>query len=282
MSSVQSTSRCEAIASGNGSSVIPLADGVDYRPLVSGDLRAQGLSTGIATFNPNAKLPVHIHSVSKAIVPLSGKIHVIVEGRRYLLGRYDAMHVPADVMHWVQNDVGESPISCLVTFASETPSRDWVEETSAIEDTAETDSSCAEHLTRFAAAPVYELSHEAQFRDLFAGRFGTRGICGGYGIFQPEAALPCHVHSFDESITIVEGRAVCQVAGREYEVSNCDTVCVPEGRPHRFINRSDRPMAMIWVYAGDEPDRTVLDRCCCEESQSANQAFGDDTPSKSR
>ena len=78
------------------------------------------------------------------------------------------------------------------------------------------------------------------------------------------ASLPCHIHGFDESITIVTGRAISQVAGREYELSNCDTACIPQGRPHRFINRSDQPMAMIWVYAGDEPDRTLVDPGYCE------------------
>lgn len=274
--------RAKAITSGNGPSTVSLADGVDYRPLVSGESGAKGLSTGVATFQRNAKLPAHVHPVSEVIVPLSGKLHVTVEGRRYLLERYDAIHVPAGVVHWVQNDIGESPVSCFVTFASETPARDWVEQNLAIEDRVETDSSCAEHLTRFESAPVYELSHEALFRDLFASRFGSRGICGGYGIFQPGASLPCHVHGFDESITIVEGTAVCQVAGREYELANRDTASVPEGRPHRFINRSDQPMAMIWVYAGDEPDRTVLDQCCCEQPLSTNQACCDDTSSKTR
>src|SRR5207302_2432227 len=110
----------------------------------------------------------------------------------------------------------------------------------------------------------YELSPGAFFRDLFARRLGARGICGGYGLFEPGASLPCHFHGFDESITIVLGRAVCQVAGREYEVADCDTACIPRGRPHRFLNRSGRPMAMIWVFAGDEPDRTLVVSGYCE------------------
>ncbi len=39
---------------------------------------------------------------------------------------------------------------------------------------------------------------------------------------------------------------------------------MPEGRPHRFLKRSDRPMAMIWVHAGDEPERTLVDPGSCE------------------
>jgi oxalate decarboxylase/phosphoglucose isomerase-like protein (cupin superfamily) len=38
---------------------------------------------------------------------------------------------------------------------------------------------------------------------------------------------------------------------------------VPTGLPHRFLNESDEPMAMVWVYAGDEPERTIVDTGYC-------------------
>jgi quercetin dioxygenase-like cupin family protein len=119
-------------------------------------------------------------------------------------------------------------------------------------------------MVRFAKAAVYELAPRAFFRDLFAQRLGSRGICGGYGLFEPGASLPCHFHGYDESITIVTGTAACQVEGKESQLSGCDTACIPLGRRHRFLNRSEQPMAMIWVYAGDEPDRTVVDAGFCE------------------
>jgi hypothetical protein len=73
-----------------------------------------------------------------------------------------------------------------------------------------------ESVVRFADVVADELSPGAEFRDLFAGRFGAVGICGGYGRFLPECSLPCHTHMYDESITIVEGEAACLVAGKEY------------------------------------------------------------------
>ncbi len=88
-------------------------------------------------------------------------------------------------------------------------------------------------------------------------------VSGGYGVFEPGASLPCHDHHYDESITIVRGRAICQVAGREYALADCATACIPRGRPHRFLNRSDRPLAMIWIYAGDEPERSLIEAGCC-------------------
>jgi mannose-6-phosphate isomerase-like protein (cupin superfamily) len=56
------------------------------------------------------------------------------------------------------------------------------------------------------------------------------------------------------------------VAGKEYRLSDCGTACIPKRRPHRFLNRSASPMAMIWVYAGDEPERTVVDAGACDGS----------------
>jgi len=92
---------------------------------------------------------------------------------------------------------------------------------------------------------------------------GSQGICGGYGRFDRGTSLPCHVHEYDESISIVEGKAICEVAGRRTTLSNCETAVIPAGLPHRFINDFNEPMAMIWVYAGDMPTRKLVDASLC-------------------
>ena len=91
-------------------------------------------------------------------------------------------------------------------------------------------------------------------------------MSGGYASFQPGGRLPAHIHDFDESICIVEGRATCIVEGRRYSLSECATAIEPRGRVHYFINESSGPMAMIWVYAGPKPERIVVaERCCTVE-----------------
>ena len=75
--------------------------------------------------------------------------------------------------------------------------------------------------------------------------------------------MPCHTHNYDESIIIVSGEANCLVRGHQYQLNGYDVAFVPRGQPHRFINQSDAQMAMIWVYAGDEPDRLVVDGRYC-------------------
>jgi quercetin dioxygenase-like cupin family protein len=196
---------------------------------------------------------------------VEGAAEVRVEGRRYHLTPFDALHVPAGTAHSVGNASADQPAVLFTAFSSEELARTWVEDEWAETSAPSTGEPTPESCTRFEAAPAYELAPNTQFRDLFSRRLGARGICGGYGRFQPGSSLPCHIHGYDESITIVEGAAVCQVAGQEYPVSDLDTACIPEARPHRFLNRSDAPMAMLWVYAGDEPDREILDACFCEK-----------------
>lgn len=256
--------RTEILTRGDCPISAELAPNVALRLLASGTLGARGLTTAMASFGPSAELPYHCHPFSEAIVVLSGDVAVVVEGRQYRLKPFDAIHIPAETAHTTRNLSSDSPAVLHSSFASGTPTRELVTKQFPLTEHDESDSSSPERLVRFDAATIYELAPRAYFRDLFARRLGSRGICGGYGIFEPGASLPCHFHGFDESITIVSGKAVCQVAGREYEVSSYDTACIPQGRPHRFLNRSDQPMAMIWVYAGDEPDRTLVDAGYCE------------------
>jgi quercetin dioxygenase-like cupin family protein len=150
-------------------------------------------------------------------------------------------------------------------FGSAGPTRVLVKERSTFEDRGDDipRPDDPEHLNRFASAEVYELSKGAWFRDLFAKRFGASGICGGYGRFSKGSSLPCHTHAYDESITILGGAAACQVQGSEYQLTGVQTAFVPQGKPHRFLNTGETDMEMLWVYAGDEPDRMVVDNQYC-------------------
>jgi mannose-6-phosphate isomerase-like protein (cupin superfamily) len=190
---------------------------------------------------------------------------VHVEGRAYQLKPFDCICLPAGVAHQISNYSKDS-LMALSAVASPTSAQEPVGEVFAVQDRNIGSPSRVdpESIVRFAEAEAYELSPHAEFRDLFAGRLGSVGICGGYGRFQPGASLPCHVHEFDESITIVEGQAVCLVQGNRYMVGGYDTAFVPEGRPHRFLNHSNSPMAMIWVYAGSEPGRTLVESGYCD------------------
>ncbi len=256
--------RLESMRSGKAQPVA-IARGVWLREFAGKSCGAQRFSTGSATFEAGAALAYHTHPISEAITVISGTARVAVEGRRYLLQPFDSLHVPRHVAHEVCNLSATSDLVALSVFASSEPTRQEIKTDFAVieKGLANPRPGDPESLVRFAEAELYELWPGAQFRDLFAGRFGSVGICGGYGRFLPESSLPCHTHLYDESITIVEGEAVCLVKGSHYSLRDCDTAVIPEGRPHRFLNLSASPMAMLWVYAGNEPERTLVSASLC-------------------
>ncbi|MGH9629018.1 MAG: cupin domain-containing protein, partial [Bryobacteraceae bacterium] len=237
----------EYIASGSGSPAPDMLPAIELREFVSARCGATGLSTGTATFAPAAVLPYHLHRFSEAITILEGIALVAVEGRTYRMYPLDCIHLPAGTAHRVSNASSEQCLKAHWSFATNEPSRELVEDRFAevyVGD-GKAVSGSPEHVMRFAGLQPYELANGTRFYDLFAGRFGSEGICGGYGEFDSGAGLPCHTHNYDESITIVQGKAICSVQGRRYTLSDCDTALVPRGRPHRFVNAGDDAMAMI-------------------------------------
>lgn len=259
------TDAVERILSGKAHLSIAMLPGVLLQEFASGKCGAKGLSTGKTRFEPGAGIPYHKHAASEAVVILAGEASLAVEGRTYQLRPFDCVHIPAGVAHEVRNLSGQVDLIAHTSFATDAPSREFVENNFILVDRALENpvNGDPEHIVRFTTAPRYELAGSTWFCDLFAGRYGAVGICGGYGEFSPGSSLPCHFHEYDESITIVKGEAICEVAGRRHCLSNYDTAFVPQRRPHRFLNESSMPMAMVWVYGGSEPERTIVDCKYC-------------------
>lgn len=265
ITSQEGTLRVEAIERIGSSRPLVLVPGVELQPLAGASSGARGLFTGRITLAPGATLPCYARSTTEALVVLAGEPAVEVEGRRYRLEPLDAIAVMSDRPRRIVNLSDVRAAVLHVAIGTPTPSERWVNgrfETVSQPAGAIGREGC-ERLVRHASAPVTELAPGAMFRDLYNAGLGSRGICGGHGVFAPGARLPCHRHQFDESITIVEGTATCVVEGRRHELSGFATAMVPEGRCHYFINLTLETMAMIWVYAGDMPDRIVMDERYC-------------------
>ncbi len=244
---------------------VELAPGVSLDCLVGKHNAARNLTTGLVTFEPNAKLPYHTHPVSESITVLSGMAVVAVEGREYSLGLLDTIVIPRGLAHSAWNDSSTGRGVVHVALASDTPSRELI--STPFDRHAMPNESAQvpgkERVTRFATATRFEAGPGTSFIDHF-NKHLMPGIemSGGYGLFQPGGRLPAHFHDFDESICIVDGTAVCIVEGRRYQQSGCNTALQPRGRVHYFINESKEPMAMIWVYAGPVPERVIVDERC--------------------
>jgi mannose-6-phosphate isomerase-like protein (cupin superfamily) len=234
---------------GKGTVVVP---GVKLCPLVSAQAGARNLFTALLT-------------LGEAIVLVEGDTSVDVEDRSYRLRQFDTITVSPRVPRRLVNLSAVRPAVLHIALASSTPDQTWVNGrfVAAEQPTSATGQAGTERLSRNNTSARFELAPLARFQDLFGAGLGAQGICGGYGLFEPGARLPCHRHEFDESITIVQGTATCIVEGRRHELSANAAALIPQGRCHYFINLTLEPMAMIWVYAGERPDRIVMDEANC-------------------
>lgn len=262
------TDRREAIQRLAGETAESLGPGVALRPLVGAHNGALGLFTGLVTIEPRGEMPYFTRPCWAAVTVITGEAIVEVEGRRYRLGPLDCITIAPNIARRTVN-LSSEPATLHVALASERPALGRTTEsfTEINEPDSSTGRAGSEHVTRGRPEARFALAPNAMFQDYFNAELGSRGICGGYGLFEPGARLPCHRHEFDESISIVEGRATCVVEGRRYDLSDNATALVPRGRCHYFINESDEPMAMIWVYASDMPDRIVMDESYCHPRQ---------------
>ncbi len=258
--------RRETMTAVGQSSKVELSHGIQFECLVGQFNSARNLTTGLVTMSPGATLDYHTHECAESVTLLSGALDFEVEGRRYSLTALDNITIPRGLAHAALNPSATGRCELHVALASDTPGRTLVESNFSqrmLPDDS-TGSPGAERLTRYCTAPRFDLGTGTSFIDFFnADLMPGLEMSGGYGLFQPGGRLPAHVHDFDESICIIDGLAVCVVEGQRYELANCATAHVPRGRVHYFINETDSPMAMIWVYAGPLPKRIVVAETCC-------------------
>ncbi|MEO8428647.1 MAG: aldolase/citrate lyase family protein [Verrucomicrobiota bacterium] len=257
--------RPEVLSEAGAKSMAELAPGVQVDTLVGAHNEARNFMTGLVAFKPGARLEYHTHPVSESITVLSGTAVVAVEGREYALGPLDNIVIPRKFPHATRNPSSSEHTILHAAMASASPTRELV---SASFDRREMPNETAgvpgrERVTRFNAAPRFEAGPGATCIDYFNQDL-MPGIemSGGYGRFQPGGRLPAHFHDFDESVCIIQGTATCVVEGRRYQMANCCTALQPRGRVHYFINDTEEPMAMIWVYSGPVPERVIVDEHC--------------------
>lgn len=95
---------------------------------------------------------------------------------------------------------------------------------------------------------------------LVTRRTGSTSFINGITIFEPGAAIPLHKHNCEESVMLLEGRAVAEVGGVEYPISAGDVTFIPANIPHRFRNISDtQGMRILWTYASVDANRTIIE-----------------------
>lgn len=98
----------------------------------------------------------------------------------------------------------------------------------------------------------------ARTTPLVTRRCGSTSLINGITAFDPGAAIGLHFHNCEESVMVIEGEAVAEVAGIRHHLRTGDTTWLPANVPHRFLNETDRPMRIFWTYASVDATRTMV------------------------
>ncbi len=106
--------------------------------------------------------------------------------------------------------------------------------------------------------PVNDRGNGARTIPLVTRKCGSTSMINGITAFDPGAKIGVHFHNCEESVMILEGEAVAEIDGARHHLKAGDTTWIPANMPHRFLNESDRPMRIFWVYADVDATRTMV------------------------
>jgi len=106
--------------------VVDRGNGIQTIPLVTKELGAKHLTTGITRFPVDAKVPMHSHNCDEQVTILEGEAEAELDGERHRLKPYDTTLVPANKPHRFVN-VGTTPLAILWIYTAAEVTRTFVE-----------------------------------------------------------------------------------------------------------------------------------------------------------
>jgi len=108
--------------------------------------------------------------------------------------------------------------------------------------------------------PVHERGGGARTTPLVGRQVGAQGFLTGYTEFAGGAEIPFHFHNCEESVVLIEGRAVLDIDGGSHPLTTHDATYIPPGVPHRFRNLSaTEPMKILWIYGSPQATRSLVE-----------------------
>ncbi len=97
-----------------------------------------------------------------------------------------------------------------------------------------------------------------EVRDIVDAEQGTHALKIGEVTIAPNTRLPRHIHTNTEKAMVVLEGTLDVVVGRErMTIGPGHTVLAPAGTTHGFVNRSDKPARILFIFPTHEPDRVL-------------------------
>ena len=79
--------------------VVERGNGIRTTPLVTKEIGAKHITTGLTRFPPGAKVPLHSHNCDEQVTILEGQAEAEIDGQRHRLRPFDTTLVAADKPH---------------------------------------------------------------------------------------------------------------------------------------------------------------------------------------
>ena len=115
-------------------------------------------------------------------------------------------------------------------------------------------------IIRHADAHFWQPNPGVEALDFVRGEIGATSLLTGVATIDPGAGLVLHTHDCEESVTVIEGEATCEIDGELHHLHPYETSFVPPCVAHRFFNQSDRPVKILYVYPSTRVARTPVER----------------------
>lgn len=95
-----------------------------------------------------------------------------------------------------------------------------------------------------------------EVRDIVDAMHGSEALKIGEVIIAPNTRLPRHIHTnTEEAMVVLEGTLDAVVGRERVTIGPGHTVLAPAGTTHGFVNRSDQPARILFVFPTHDPDR---------------------------
>ncbi len=106
--------------------------------------------------------------------------------------------------------------------------------------------------TRQGSSPGLEV------RDIVGAEQGTHALKIGEVTIAPNTRLPRHIHTnTEEAMVVLEGTLDVVVGRERMTIGPGHTVLAPAGTTHGFVNRSDQPARILFIFPTHEPDHVL-------------------------